>query len=158
MLVRREVFDRIGLLDEGFWAYCEDVDFCWRAWQAGFKVLFCPHAVIIHKIGRSSDQRLVPSLIQHHKSMWRFYLKNYRHRYPLVLFPVIGLGIGLRLTGALMRIAVHRLRLGWQRWLEQIALRQRSEATPTLKDPLPSRKQGDGKTTGHDNGETLKGN
>lgn len=121
MLVRREVFERIGLLDEGFWAYCEDVDLCWRARQAGFKVLFCPHAVIIHKIGRSSDQRLVPSIIQHHKSMWRFYLKNYRHRYPLVLFPMIGLGIGLRLTGALMRIAMHRLRLLWQRWLNQIA-------------------------------------
>ncbi len=111
MLVRRELFERIGLLDERFWAYCEDVDLCWRAWQAGFKVLFCPNAVIVHKIGRSSDQRLVASLIQHHKSMWLFYLKNYRKRYPLVLFPLIGLGILMRLGGALLRICVHWLRI-----------------------------------------------
>lgn len=132
MLVRREVFDIIGLLDEGFWAYCEDVDFCWRARQVGFKVLFCPNAVIVHKIGRSSDQRLVQSLIQHHKSMWRFYLKNYRQRYSLVLSPLIGLGIVLRLTGALMRVVVHRLSLRWQKWRQQpIPAWQESEVAPS---------------------------
>jgi GT2 family glycosyltransferase len=117
MLVRRDLIERIGSLDERFWAYCEDVDLCWRAWQAGYKVLFCPNAVITHKVGRSSDQRLVPSLIQHHKSMWLFYLKNYRHRYPLLLFPLIGLGILLRLAGALLKVASHRLRLFFERKL-----------------------------------------
>jgi GT2 family glycosyltransferase len=117
MLVRRDLIERIGGLDERFWAYCEDVDLCWRAWQAGYKILFCPNAVITHKVGRSSDQRLVPSLIQHHKSMWLFYLKNYRYRYPLVLFPLIGLGILLRLAGALLKVASHRLRLFFERKL-----------------------------------------
>ena len=117
MLVRRDLIERIGGLDERFWAYCEDVDLCWRAWQAGYKVLFCPNAFITHKVGRSSDQRLVPSLIQHHKSMWLFYLKNYRHRYPLLLFPLIGLGILLRLAGALLKVASHRLRLFFERKL-----------------------------------------
>jgi GT2 family glycosyltransferase len=117
MLVRRDLIERIGVLDERFWAYCEDVDLCWRAWQAGYKVLFCPNAVITHKVGRSSDQRLVPSLIQHHKSMWLFYLKNYRHRYPLILFPLIGLGILIRLAGALLKVASHRLRLFFERKL-----------------------------------------
>jgi GT2 family glycosyltransferase len=117
MLVRRDLIERIGGLDERFWAYCEDVDLCWRAWQAGYKVLFCPNAVITHKVGRSSDQRLVPSLIQHHKSMWLFYLKNYRYRYPLVLFPLIGLGILIRLAGALLKVASHRLRLFFERKL-----------------------------------------
>lgn len=117
MLVRRDLIERIGGLDERFWAYCEDVDLCWRAWQAGYKVLFCPNAVITHKVGRSSDQRLVPSLIQHHKSMWLFYLKNYRHRYPLILFPLIGLGILIRLAGALLKVASHRLRLFFERKL-----------------------------------------
>jgi GT2 family glycosyltransferase len=117
MLVRRDLIERIGGLDERFWAYCEDVDLCWRTWQAGYKVLFCPNAVITHKVGRSSDQRLVPSLIQHHKSMWLFYLKNYRHRYPLILFPLIGLGILIRLAGALLKVASHRLRLFLERKL-----------------------------------------
>jgi len=117
MLVRRNLIERIGGLDERFWAYCEDVDLCWRAWQAGYKVLFCPNTVITHKVGRSSDQRLVPSLIQHHKSMWLFYLKNYRNRYPMVFFPLIGLGILLRLAGALLKVASHRLRLFFERKL-----------------------------------------
>lgn len=113
MLVRREVFERVGLLDEAFWAYCEDVDLCWRAWQRGFKVLYCPEAVIVHKVGRSSDQRLVSSLIQHHRSMWRFYRKNYRHRYPFWTAPLIGGGIWLRLFGALTKVLWHRIQVKW---------------------------------------------
>ncbi|MFN3421374.1 MAG: glycosyltransferase family 2 protein [Armatimonadota bacterium] len=130
MLVRRELFERIGLLDEKFWAYCEDVDLCWRAWQAGFKVLFCPDAVILHKIGRSSDQRLVPSLIQHHKSMWLFYLKNYRKRYPLILLPLIGLGILARLSGALLRVFFHQLRIYCFQKLSMFSRRPSALAIP----------------------------
>ncbi len=138
MLVRRELFERIGLLDERFWAYCEDVDLCWRAWQAGFKVLFCPNAVIVHKIGRSSDQRLVASLIQHHKSMWLFYLKNYRRRYPLVLLPLIGLGILVRLVGALLRVFIHRLRIFCYQKLSALC-RHQSTLTVSGDDPSESR-------------------
>lgn len=120
MLIRRELIEAISGLDERFWAYCEDVDICWRAWKAGFKVIFCPNATIIHKIGRSSDQRLIASLIQHHKSMWLFYLKNYRSLYPLILFPLIGLGILTRLTGALLRVVLHKLKLNCQGMLRGI--------------------------------------
>jgi GT2 family glycosyltransferase len=137
MLVRRDLIERIGGLDERFWAYCEDVDLCWRTWQAGYKVLFCPNAVITHKVGRSSDQRLVPSLIQHHKSMWLFYLKNYRHRYPLVLFPLIGLGILIRLAGALLKVASHRLRLFLERKLVAKTKHQMPLA-PTENNPSES--------------------
>ncbi len=141
MLVRRELFERIGLLDERFWAYCEDVDLCWRAWQSGFKVLFCPNAVTVHKIGRSSDQRLVPSLIQHHKSMWLFYLKNYRKRYPLILLPLIGLGILVRLSGALLRVLFHRLRICCLQKLSTFFQRQPT-LTITEDDPSESRTNG----------------
>ena len=137
MLVRRDLIERIGGLDERFWAYCEDVDLCWRAWQAGYKVLFCPNAVITHKVGRSSDQRLVPSLIQHHKSMWLFYLKNYRHRYPLVLFPLIGLGILIRLAGALLKVASHRLRLLLERKLVA-KMKHQMPLAPTENNPSES--------------------
>jgi hypothetical protein len=54
--------------------------------------------------------------------MWRFYLKNYRRRYPIWSFPLIGLGILLRLTGALLRVAIHRCQLAWQRRRKAIAL------------------------------------
>lgn len=137
MLVRRDLIEQIGGLDERFWAYCEDVDLCWQAWQAGYKVLFCPNAVITHKVGRSSDQRLVSSLIQHHKSMWLFYLKNYRHCYPLVLFPLIGSGILIRLAGALLKVASHRLRLFFERKLAA-KMKHQMPLAPTENNPSES--------------------
>jgi GT2 family glycosyltransferase len=48
MYVRREVIDRIGLLDERYGMAYEDVDWCLRAWQAGFRVLYFPAAQLVH--------------------------------------------------------------------------------------------------------------
>lgn len=49
----RAVFDRVGLLDEGFGLYAEDLDFCIRAKQAGFPVYYVPEAVVEHKVSAS---------------------------------------------------------------------------------------------------------
>lgn len=47
--VRREVLERIGPLDDGFWpGYYEDVDFCWRARAAGYSVRYAPDSVLVH--------------------------------------------------------------------------------------------------------------
>jgi len=54
VLIRREVIDRIGLLDDGYFMYFEDVDFCRRARQAGFKILYCPIPRVAHIAGASS--------------------------------------------------------------------------------------------------------
>jgi len=53
MLVRAEVFDRIGLLDESFWMYVEDLDLCLRARDAGLEVVYLPSAVGEHKVSAS---------------------------------------------------------------------------------------------------------
>jgi GT2 family glycosyltransferase len=53
MLIRREVFERIGLFDEKFFLYWEETDFCVRAKRAGFKVVYCPQARVWHKVARS---------------------------------------------------------------------------------------------------------
>src|SRR3990167_3807633 len=49
MLVKREVFEKIGYFDEKYFLYLEDMDFCVRAKKAGFKIFFQPQAVIWHK-------------------------------------------------------------------------------------------------------------
>ena len=54
MLVKREVFERIGYLDEKYFLYLEDLDFCVRAKKAGFKILFEPAAIIWHKNASST--------------------------------------------------------------------------------------------------------
>lgn len=114
MMVRREVLQTVGMLDEDYFMYCEDMDWCWRMRQVGWKVYYVPTAVITHTIGRSSDQVLVPVLYHRHRSMLRFYLKNYRRRYPLIFAPLIILGIGLRLGGALTYVAYQRFSHKWR--------------------------------------------
>ncbi len=58
MMIRREVFDKIGLMDENFWLWFEEVDFCKRAKDAGWKILYTPEAKIIHLYGQSFKQTL----------------------------------------------------------------------------------------------------
>ena len=50
MLIKKEVFDKIGFFDEKFFLNFEDVDFCLRAQKAGFKLVINPQAVILHNL------------------------------------------------------------------------------------------------------------
>lgn len=58
MMIRREAIEKIGLLDEKFWIWFEEVDFCKRAEAAGFKILYTPEAKIIHLYGQSFKQAM----------------------------------------------------------------------------------------------------
>jgi GT2 family glycosyltransferase len=58
MLVRREVFEKIGLLDESSLLYAEEVDFCWRARLSGLKLAAVPVARLFHKVSQSTRQTL----------------------------------------------------------------------------------------------------
>jgi hypothetical protein len=55
VLVRREVVERVGMLDDGFFMYFEDADYCRRARAAGFSVLYWPEPGVIHLLGGSSE-------------------------------------------------------------------------------------------------------
>ncbi|MCA9510045.1 MAG: glycosyltransferase family 2 protein, partial [Myxococcales bacterium] len=55
VLVRAEVFARVGPLDDGYFLYFEDLDFCRRAREAGWRLLYEPAAVVVHDEGRSSS-------------------------------------------------------------------------------------------------------
>lgn len=95
LLTRREVLDRIGLLDEKFFMYVEDVDFCYRARKAGFLVYYFPQVEIIHHIGKSTKKRILEMKVEHHRSMYYFFRKH--HRPNLFLKGIIFLGIWIRL-------------------------------------------------------------
>jgi GT2 family glycosyltransferase len=77
MLIRRDVVDQIGYLDESFFAYQEDADYCFRARQAGWKVLYYPEAQIIH-FGGQGGSRVEPfrAIIAWHRSYWLYYRKH----------------------------------------------------------------------------------
>lgn len=58
MLVRKPVFEKIGFLDERFFLYFEDVDFCQRAKRAGFKIAIEPKSIIFHKLAEGKKKSL----------------------------------------------------------------------------------------------------
>jgi len=58
MMIRREVIEKIGMLDENFWIWFEEVDFCKRAKSACWKILYTPEAKIVHYYGQSFKQAM----------------------------------------------------------------------------------------------------
>ena len=77
LLVRRFVAEKVGLLDERFFLYTEDVDFCASVRAAGWKVLFTPAAEIVHMRGRSRATAAAASNRAYRKSQLAFYEKHH---------------------------------------------------------------------------------
>lgn len=82
MLIRRAVIDQIGYLDEDFFAYQEDADYCHRARQAGWQVFYVPQAQIIH-FGSMGGSRVQPyrSIYEWHRSYYLYYRKHLAKNY-----------------------------------------------------------------------------
>ena len=78
MLVRRTAMEEVGLMDEAYFIYAEEADWCYRFWQAGWRCLFTPCAQIIHLDGgsKSTSQVSVKMFVQLQKSLLRFHRKN----------------------------------------------------------------------------------
>ncbi len=82
MLIRRQVIQQIGYLDERFFAYQEDADYCFQAKKAGWKVVYDPAAQIIH-FGGQGGSRVQPyrSIYEWHRSYYLYYQKNLAREY-----------------------------------------------------------------------------
>jgi GT2 family glycosyltransferase len=82
MMVRRAVIEQIGYLDERFFAYQEDADYCYRARQVGWKVYYVPQAMIMH-YGGMGGSRVEPyrSIYEWHRSYFFYYNKNLAKNY-----------------------------------------------------------------------------
>lgn len=78
LLHRRSLLDAVGFLDERFFMYCEDVDFCKRAKAAGWKVIYQPTVKILHHIAGSSKHIPQRMVLERHKSMWVYYKKHFQ--------------------------------------------------------------------------------
>lgn len=96
MLVRREALEGVGPLDEGYFMHCEDLDWCMRFRQQGWKILFVPDAKIVHHKGTCSRSRPIFVEWHKHKGMMRYYRKFFRHQYPGILMWLVGAGVWLR--------------------------------------------------------------
>ncbi len=103
VLLRREALDVAGLFDEGYFMYVEDVDLCYRLWQAGWHVGYCPEVRVVHYIGRTSRQQSARMLLEHHRSMYRYFRKTERGLKGWLLRPFVLAGLALRFGLSLAR-------------------------------------------------------
>lgn len=102
MLVRREVIEKVGFLDEQFFMYGEDIDWCYRIKQAGWKVYYYPRTSIIHYKGAGKKRRSRKIVYEFHRAMWLFHRKHYRRLYPWFVNAAVYLGIGLKFVLAMI--------------------------------------------------------
>jgi len=106
MAVRRSALDQAGLMDEGFFMYCEEVDLCRRIRAAGWEIWYSPDATIVHHEAQATRQFRGEMLLQLHKSRFRFFSKHYPPVYGRVARAIVRLG----LLRDLIRSAAGRVR------------------------------------------------
>jgi GT2 family glycosyltransferase len=106
MALRRTALDQAGLMDEGFFMYCEEVDLCRRIWAAGWEVWYTPGATIVHHEAQATRQFRGEMLLELHRSRYRFFGKHYPPLYGRAARAIVRLG----LLRELVRSAGQRLR------------------------------------------------
>lgn len=108
MLIRRSVFKKIGLWDENYFLFGEDVDFCYRTKINGFKIMYLPQFEVLHYKGASVGTRketaditkatkdtVVKMNKETTKAMKLFYKKHYSEKYPKIVTASVLFGIDL---------------------------------------------------------------
>lgn len=95
LMIKREVIDKIGLLDETFFMYGEEMDWCMRAKKAGYIVRYCPVGTIIHYKGESSKQLGTKATYEFYRAMIIFYNKYNKEDNFFLFNWIVYLGIFL---------------------------------------------------------------
>ena len=113
MLVRKTTIDDIGLLDDTFFMYGEDIDWCYRIKKAGWKIIYFGEAAIVHYKGASSEdektKRRNPKLVyEFYRAMYVFYRKHYTKKYNFLLNIAVYIGIFVLLVKNLLANELRR--------------------------------------------------
>jgi GT2 family glycosyltransferase len=109
MLMRRKALDEVGLFDEGYWMYMEDLDLCYRFAQAGWITWYDPAVKVIHvKAGTSGKSRKPRVNYAFHYGMYRFYRKHYAKNDNILLRGAVYTGIAAKLGISMTRSAINR--------------------------------------------------
>jgi GT2 family glycosyltransferase len=109
MLVRRPAVDAVGLLDERYWLYMEDLDWCYRFREHGWSVLYWPEVEVVHaKGGSSGHPRRWRANYAFHRGMWLFYRTHYAPDRPFVVTALVWLGVWSKLAVSVGASALKR--------------------------------------------------
>lgn len=106
MLMRGQTLEQVGLLDERFFMYGEDIDLCYRIKARGYKIYYNPAVTVLHYKGAASRQRSSASIVNFYQAMARFHAKHYQARTFflvnwLIYFGIVTLGALALLRNAL---------------------------------------------------------
>ncbi|MDF1512767.1 MAG: glycosyltransferase family 2 protein, partial [Anaerolineae bacterium] len=101
MLIRRDAIEKVGLLDETFFMYGEDLDWSYRIKEAGYRVMYFPEVTVLH-IKRASSRQFPRSKVEFWRAMEIFYRKYYAQDTPKIFHLII--------------IAVVRTLTAWMQW------------------------------------------
>jgi GT2 family glycosyltransferase len=93
MLVRREAVDQVGFLDEEYFLFLEETDWCYRIKKAGWKIYHIPQVEVLHFQGKSAEAEKGKARIEYYRSRYHFFRKNKGRLQSSILF--IGLIIKL---------------------------------------------------------------
>jgi len=144
MMIRRAVLDSIGGLDENYFLYYEETDFCFRARKAGFSTWYVPESRVMHIAGQSTritERNGTPKRLPAYwfESRRRYFAATHGLQYAMAVDLVALLAHGL---GALKRIAQRRTDRGVPCFLQDLAkhsaLRPKNRVLPSIKCFVPS--------------------
>jgi len=93
MMVRKETINEVGMLDETFFMYGEDIDWCYRIKEAGWKIIYNPSAYITHLKGASSKKKPLKIIYEFHRAMYIFHRKHYHPRHNFIVNWIVYIGI-----------------------------------------------------------------
>lgn len=95
MMIKKKAMDEIGLLDEDFFMYGEDLDWCHRLGKMEWKIYYIPNARVIHHHRASSKKRRLKSILNFHHAMYIFYKKHFSNKKNSLMNFFVTIGIGL---------------------------------------------------------------
>jgi GT2 family glycosyltransferase len=89
MLTRRAVVAQVGVMDEAYFMYSEELDWCKRIKDAGWRVVYLPNASVVHHVGKSSEQAVTARHINFNRAKLRYFRKHHGYLAYLILRVVI---------------------------------------------------------------------
>lgn len=89
LLIARRAYHTVGGMDERFPLYWNDVDWCLRAWEAGFRIWYTPEAVVVHSGGGTTRKVRRAAVWESHRALLRLYAKHYKARTPSLLYGLL---------------------------------------------------------------------
>lgn len=96
MFLRRQVIEQAGLLDEEFFMYGEDLDYCHRINQTAWKVYYYAGTAILHFKGESTNKNAFDYSWNFSRSLFLFYKKHFRYTFGFLMHGIVLLGVSLR--------------------------------------------------------------